>query len=664
MAAGKSRLRPIHVGALLACWLLLVVAVRFAEPVQDSDLFWHMAYARQMIASGSPIPDHTAYSWTPASNQLVYCAWLGELVLYGVWNVAGLAGMFALRYAVVLAVLAMAWHYARVRGVPASPVTGLLLMLLALASYVGTLTKPECFSLLLLNATTYVYFRARDEDRAGRPAARWLFAVPVIVAVWANTHGGFVLLAGLLLATAVGETINRRVSPACALSPRAYRQLLTAWALCAVAVCLTPYGIEYPRQLLASLSLGAAARPDTDWNSAHLTIWAPQMPWTTFVAYFGIMGALGVALAAGVARRAPRGARLDAALILANLVYMVPYVAGPVRTTYAWPAVFVYSCVHWLAQTDALTPSTTPSRARRALATACLAVLIALGGATIHAARNRPYDGSWLGFGTGYVNPVVEAEFLDRHDLGPRLYNIFDAGGYLLWRLAPRYQVMVDARSFPYLSWFDDQYRFTLGASFDDFLKKYPAHTAIIDLAKRECVRNFLRAPDWRVAFYGPTAAVFVRKDVALPATASGFAPDRFAALRNARTALRVFEFAAAVGDHRTAWQVLAQLETNLASQLTAGELRPVLAYREAHQALRAADFPAARTLFDEALRDRTVGDQDRLIMVLLEKLDAAVREHRTAEADIYRPALSEARRGHDAVGRGVARVDATPTSF
>jgi hypothetical protein len=61
------------------------------------------------------------------------------------------------------------------------------------------------------------------------------------------------------------------------------------------------------------------------------------------------------------------------------------------------------------------------------------------------------------------VNPVAEAEYLAKRSLGDsrrldagaagtRLFNIFDSGGYLLWRLYPSYRVMTDPRSFPYLA--------------------------------------------------------------------------------------------------------------------------------------------------------------------------------------------------------------------
>jgi hypothetical protein len=66
--------------------LVVVIGLRFAEPLQDGDLFWHMAYARQMLAHGTLRLDHAAFSWMPAQTDMIYCAWLAELILYALWE--------------------------------------------------------------------------------------------------------------------------------------------------------------------------------------------------------------------------------------------------------------------------------------------------------------------------------------------------------------------------------------------------------------------------------------------------------------------------------------------------------------------------------------------------------------------------------------------------
>ncbi|MGH7340654.1 MAG: hypothetical protein ACREKH_09210 [Candidatus Rokuibacteriota bacterium] len=134
-----------------------------------------------MLARGTLIPDHTPYSWTPASNAAIYCAWLSQLVLYGLWNALGLPGLFALRYAVVGGVVLLLWIHARRWGVlAAGPTYGaatyLILTVVAIGAYAGSLVKPELFSLLFLHLTLRAYFHGKSRPRRGA-AFFWVPAV-------------------------------------------------------------------------------------------------------------------------------------------------------------------------------------------------------------------------------------------------------------------------------------------------------------------------------------------------------------------------------------------------------------------------------------------------------------------------------------------------------
>ena len=69
---------------LFAVLLLLIVGVRFAQPIEDGDIFWHMIYGSQMVEHGPLRVGHSLFSWTPASNEMIYCAWTGELLFLAV----------------------------------------------------------------------------------------------------------------------------------------------------------------------------------------------------------------------------------------------------------------------------------------------------------------------------------------------------------------------------------------------------------------------------------------------------------------------------------------------------------------------------------------------------------------------------------------------------
>ena len=627
--------------AALAGWSVFVIAVRFAEPIFDGDLFWHLKYAEQMIARGTLVPDHTLYSWTPASNATIYCTWLADFVLYGLYRAGGLAALFGFRYLCVAVCAALLLWFARARGVRALLPALAIIMLSLIASRAGSIIKPELFSLVAFHLLVFTYAMARNADRSGGNAARWFFAMPAIVAVWVNTHGGFVFGAPLFIAVFVSEMATLWLAPARALSRGALRAMLLAFALSAIAIFLTPYGWRYPAQLVADYILHRGPRIGEAWNNAYQSVLSGGL---SELAINGMLiaGLIACLLVAG--RR--RLWQADWGLLLALLSY-VPLFLLFARTTFYLAVVFGYAALDLLAVAGKMSsdrPVGLPARApllRSAVHAGAAAVLLAAGSMALYSARLAD-KGSWIGFGISYINPVVEAEFLAASKLGPRLYNIFDSGGYLLWRLDPAYKVMIDPRFFPYKDWFAELYAFSTGESFDAFLKKYPADTAIIDLDRPQVWKSFLQSKEWRLAFYGPTSAVFVDRSIGDDRFVASFAPNRFDDLRNGGTAIGVFSFALVIEDYATAWKVLDQVEKEFAYQIDEDALQSAIAVREGYRLLALGNYNVALPRFLAAKSRPVQGWREPVILKLLEDRTVAVASGNAEAVSRYEAALQQ----------------------
>ena len=607
----------------LAALVIIFAAVGYATPVGDGDLFWHMAYARQMLDRGTLIPDARLYSWTPTGNVMIYCAWLSEMTLYGVWRLTGLAGIFALRYAIVGYVLLLACLFARRQRLATAPLLFFLLVLLVQFVYSGTLPKAEMFSLAFFASVVFVYATFRASVLSTPTAARRLYAVPLIMLVWVNCHGVFMLSSLFLAATAFGEILFFAFGAEARLSRKNLLHLLAAWALCGVAVLATPYGVRYPAGLINEFLLGGVERPDAYWNTAHRSIFDVSVGYS-LIEGLAAMVALFAALVVMAWRRRGKAVLGWLPLALAAACYL-PLYAAFLRSTHFLPIVFSFLALALGGMIVGERPAKTTAEKntpRAPLFGATLVGALALGG--IADAVLHPPGTGWVGFGIDTVSPVAEAEFLARQkELGPNIYNVFDSGGYLLWRLYPHYKVMTDSRSFPYLSWFADQYAFTMGTSFEPFVQKYPAEVAVIDLAKPGMWGNFLKTKDWRLVFYGPTAAIFVRQDrlASVERVTVDTAPLRFADLNSEAAAIHVFEFATFVGDYKAANVVLQRLQTALWWRTPSAELKKAEAYRDAIRAIGENKFAEALEQFELGLWGRPVSDRDRLVLTLLVSL-------------------------------------------
>jgi hypothetical protein len=639
---------PVVVCLAMAVALAAVIAVVYAEPFLDGDLFWHMAYARQMIDHGTLRLDHTAFSWTPTSNRMIYCAWASELILNWLWNHVGSWSLFALRYAVILFAGGLMWDFARRLKLADWPLTYFILLVASLAVSAGTLIKPEVFSLLFMNLAVWAFYRGRLAAQQGASPVKWFYLVPVLFVFWVNFHGAHILFAPFLLATAAGEGLNLACCRSAAMSARAYGHLLLAWGLCGLAPLVNPYGVRYPVQLFQDNVLGRTARPDAIWNVAMRSVFEVPGAGLSLLDLGTIMAGLLIGVLLWRTLAAPRKrVAFDFTFLLANLAY-VPLFIVYLRSTWFWVPVFAYSFFSAAAQArDESFEEGRPVRFsstiwRRTLPGAAVVAFVLLAGSALWGTWRHPTSRSWTGFGIGYVNPVPEAEFLAASKIGPRLINLFDSGGYLLWRLWPRYLVMSDQRSFPYLSWFDEQYKFSKGENFDEFLAAHPADAAVIDLERKPVWRKFQKAADWKLAYYGPTAAVFVRDSVAAEQLATDVEPERFAHLKNPEVAFLVFRFACAVADYRTAWLAEEQLRTGLRAQASPEELRITREYRAAHQALRERDYAKASRLFESAIPGMVWSDRDQLIHILLNNLAHPNPEGQGGESGVYEAALDK----------------------
>lgn len=338
----------------VALWLpvlLVLVALRFAEPVGDGDLFWQMAYGQYMLEHKTLIPDHTIYSWTDATNTTIYCSWFAEILLYLMHKVGGLELLFAFRYAVVVAALALGWHFAARVGLKARPELFVSLVVFALASYVGTILKPELFSFGFFALWGYLSFRFRLAAHQGQPYGRYLWSLPLVMVLWTNSHGVFVFGVLGLCVMLGGELFNLLFSRGLALPKKALGDFALVTGVCILAMAVNPYHINYLWQLIKEpldmLLKTQDQGSKTGYASlaAHLNIW--RAPAFHFVDYMYFYVHCGLTLMAYQFLRSRSGFRVDWVFLFLNLVFLLLY-NWYLRTTFYWPIYFLYSSLFLL----------------------------------------------------------------------------------------------------------------------------------------------------------------------------------------------------------------------------------------------------------------------------------------------------------------------------
>ena len=176
-------------------------------------------------------------------------------------------------------------------------------------------------------------------------------------------------------------------------------------------------------------------------------------------------------------------------------------------------------------------PEDEPERWRPRLATGLtltlLAALLALVGARVSdLVSNRYYlsrgDTSVFGPGVAVWFPERAASFIVRERLPPQVFNDYNLGGYLIWRLGPHYPVYFDGRAVPFGADRFFRMRTLMNTSPDSRewqqeADRYGINTLIFSLERSVgmgglSLRRLCDSPAWRPVYLDEVSVVFLRQ--------------------------------------------------------------------------------------------------------------------------------------------------------
>ena len=221
--------------ALLVLQLLITNSYRF---LLDSDTGWHIRTGELILKTGS-VPRKDSFSHTMNGAPWFAWEWLTDVLMGALHGWRGLAGIVGGALLVLLVTYsALGWLMLK-RG--ADPILAAAFTIFgAIASIVHWLARPHLLSILLM----VVWYALVEGFR--RKRSKWIFAVPLLIALWANLHGAFVVTFVVLGVYAIGEALEFAVQGRW--KSRELFQVLKTYMsvglLSLLAAMLTPYGFK------------------------------------------------------------------------------------------------------------------------------------------------------------------------------------------------------------------------------------------------------------------------------------------------------------------------------------------------------------------------------------------------------------------------------------
>lgn len=394
-----------------AVWCAFLVILTFTSA--DPDLWGHVRFGTDILRNGNV---HQVDTYSFASDRTwVNHEWGAEVLAAWTFGAAGNAGLVSLKLLIVGSVLFLLNAALRREGVYSGFVRDLtvgvaIVITLSQAHHV----RPQLFSLLLFSALLACLLAVR------RGAHGWLLLLPVLFAVWANLHGGWIV-GGAVLAlwtVALLATGERREA----------MLMIAAGALSLAATLVTPFGFGLWQFLRETVGL---SRPEIiEWQPVYVTGWPFVGLWLISFA----MTATGVLLGG---RANVRVERLAVGLALAVASLKV----ARLLAFFGLASVFLFAPLIGQAyqrRRKARAFGSTPALRLGFVGVACAVGVFTIG---------IIYNNFWqLRLDAASLPEPDAVALLNDQPAGTRILVWFNWGEYAIWHLSPRMQVSIDGR--------------------------------------------------------------------------------------------------------------------------------------------------------------------------------------------------------------------------
>ncbi len=458
----------------------------------QTDLWHHLARGRAIVAEDRLL-DEDRFTFTVHGQPLRDPNWGWQLLFYRLYARGGLPLIQTINAAILAAAMAFlmvrAW---RRSGSLVAATTACLVAFLGLWQLI--LIRPQTLSILLFVLLSGVLEGARHRRRL-------LWAAPLLMALWANVHGGFpvgLLAIGCYAAAELFDAARTR-SPADAWA-------CGAWLLCVLgsvaATLVNPYGWHI-YEYVAQTSRVASGRPVDEWLPPG---------WNTLTGKVWVFSLTALVASLALSPRRPTTREL------CLLGCFLPLSCGSVRMVAWWllivaPILAAQFAALWprLRQLDA-----DDDRPSLGNALACAALALA-----------ALFSTPWL----EAYNPILSrperahrtetdlqalADRLRAEGRGGRVFTRFAWGEYLGWSLTPTHTVFMDGRIeiVPDEVW--DQYEaVTRGrADWHEILSSYDVQYLLLDSGPyhHSLVSLVRRSPFWHETARQGDALLFERR--------------------------------------------------------------------------------------------------------------------------------------------------------
>ncbi len=481
---------------------VLVLTPLSVKLLNDAGIGWHIRTGQQILAT------HAVPRVDPFSSQIqkawIAWEWMYDVLVGGLESSAHLNGVVWFTAVVIAGTFAALFRLILRLGT--NLLAALVLTLLAIAaSMIHFLARPHVLSWLFV----VIWLRILDsgESVAGKLDRR-LWFLPVLMLIWVNVHGGFLLGFVLIAIYWVGslwtwlrmKEIRIEESFQKIAAGKRLRKLTLVGIACGVASLVNPYGWQLHAHIYDYLTNRFFMDHIDEFQSPNFHGVSQRC--------FLVILLIAIAAISAYGRRL----RLSHVLLALFAVYAGLYasrnipVSSILLVLVIGPMIPSFGLAAFSGRMSSL-ESALRGHMWPILATiACFVVALSGGRVDSHQVMDAHFDPQRM--------PVAAADFIQHSGTIAPVLSPDYWGGYLIYRLYPHNRVVIDDRHDFYGEPFLLSYLTTMHAEpgWEDFLRSHPG---CIVLPRKAAVAGLIRqASDWKTVYSDDVAVVFVSKRI------------------------------------------------------------------------------------------------------------------------------------------------------
>ena len=490
----------------LVTWIVFLAIFAMAARMSvDTDTWWHLR-AGQWIVEHRAVPQVDPFSYTRLGDAWQYPGWIVEVPMYWIYEISGPGGLNL--WTAFMVTLAFAFVWKTLSG--GVFLRAFVIIFAAVVSGVYWAARPYLVTFVLAAVFLWILEDFRWEKGVGANFRLWL--LPILMVLWANSHGGFAvgfLIWGVYCAVEFVDWLSPRIiqffkkgNAQIGSAPGGQRfvHLFLVGILMIIAVSLNPSGpimLLYP---FKTVGISALKEYIQEWQSPDFHSLSVQPFAWLLLLTFGVVGA------------SRRRIALTDFLLFSGFAYMAlmagrnialfALVAPIVMTRHADPLLAAVGRSMGI-KTNLAAPVRRGQKILNGILLVILfiAVLMKVSLVFPESANNKIFQDTL---------PVEAVNFIKMNNFQGRLFSSYNWGGYLLWAL-PKYPVFIDGRTDLYNDEVINEWLQVVRAEngWQDVLDKWDVHLILLEPTMK--VIDLLPGNGWHRLYSDQKAVIYAK---------------------------------------------------------------------------------------------------------------------------------------------------------